>query len=127
MGGGDGVGGGDEVLTLLRAIRAGRVPLRVLDIRWNEMGGDACEALLAAATPTCLVEHMPQRLRCGATLNAHTNWVETLQHDDDYMYSGSQDMSIRKWRRSDLHCAATLRGQGRGDAASDVQRGLGQH
>ena len=36
--------------------------------------------------------------------------VETLQHDDDYMYSGSQDMSIRKWRRSDLHCAATLRG-----------------
>ena len=33
---------------------------------------------------------MPQRLRCGVTLNAHTNWVETLQHDDEYMYSGSQ-------------------------------------
>ena len=41
------------------------------------MGSDACEALLAAATPLCVVEHMPQRLRCGATLNAHTNWVET--------------------------------------------------
>ena len=40
--------------------------------------------------------------------------VETLQHDDDYMYSGSQDMSIRKWRRSDLHCAATLRGHEKG-------------
>ena len=40
--------------------------------------------------------------------------METLQHDDDYMYSGSQDMSIRKWRRSDLHCAATLRGHEKG-------------
>ncbi len=27
---------------------------------------------------------------CGATLNAHTNWGETLQHDEKYMYSGSQ-------------------------------------
>ena len=36
------------------------------------------------------MEHMPQRLRCGATLNAHGNWVETLQHDENYMYSGSQ-------------------------------------
>ena len=33
-------------------------------------------------TGACTVEHMPQRLRCGATLNAHTNWVETLQHDE---------------------------------------------
>ena len=54
---------------------------------------------------------MPQRLRCGATLNAHSNWVETLQHDDTYMYSGSQDQSIRKWRRSDLQCEA-VRGAG---------------
>ena len=59
--------------------------------------------LRAAATPACHVEHMPQRLRCGATLNAHGNWVETLQHDGNYMYSGSQDQTIRKWRRSDLH------------------------
>mgnify|MGYP002042593002 CR=1 FL=1 len=67
-----------------------------------------------SATPTCNVEHLPQRLRCGATLNAHTNWVETLQHDNEYMYSGSQDMSIRKWRRSDLHCEAVLKGHEKG-------------
>ena len=57
---------------------------------------------------------MPQRLRCGATLNAHTNWVETLQHDSENMYSGSQDQTIRKWRRSDLHCEAVLKGHEKG-------------
>ena len=81
---------------------------------WRRLGLDAVEALLAAATDACTVEHLPQRLRCGATLNAHTNWVETLQHDDEYMYSGSQDMTIRKWRRSDLHCEAVLKGHEKG-------------
>ena len=57
---------------------------------------------------------MPQRLRCSATLNAHGNWVETLQHDENYMYSGSQDMTIRKWRRSDLSCETVLRGHEKG-------------
>jgi len=85
-------------------------PLEMLDMRWNEMGSDAIEALLAAATDACTVEHMPQRLRCGATLNAHTNWGETLLHDEKYMYSGSQDQTIRKWRRSDLRCEAVLKG-----------------
>jgi hypothetical protein len=89
-------------------------PLDMLDMRWNEMGSDAIEALLAAATDACTVEHMPQRLRCGATLNAHTNWVETLQHDEKYMYSGSQDQTIRKWRRSDLRCEAVLKGHEKG-------------
>ena len=94
--------------------RRGNKPLSMIDMRWNEMGSDAVEALLAAATPSCTVEHLPQRLRCGATLNAHTNWVETLQHDDQYMYSGSQDQTIRKWRRSDLHCEAVLKGHEKG-------------
>lgn len=30
------------------------------------------------------------------------------------MYSGSQDMSIRKWRRSDLQCEAVLKGHEKG-------------
>jgi WD40 repeat protein len=51
---------------------------------------------------------------CGATLNAHTNWGETLQHDEKYMYSGSQDQTIRKWRRSDLRCEAVLKGHEKG-------------
>ena len=58
--------------------------------------------------------YLQQLLRCGATLNAHTNWVETLQHDGNYMYSGSQDMTIRKWRRSALQCATVLRGHEKG-------------
>ncbi|KOO35259.1 hypothetical protein Ctob_015768 [Chrysochromulina tobinii] len=96
-------------------------PLDMLDMRWNEMGSDAIEALLAAATDACTVEHMPQRLRCGATLNAHTNWGETLLHDEKYMYSGSQDQTIRKWRRSDLRCEAVLKGHEMGVGPGEDQ------
>ena len=106
--------GNKDAHKLADALKLRSKPLAMLDMRWNEMGSDAVEALLAAATPTCNVEHLPQRLRCGATLNAHTNWVETLQHDNEYMYSGSQDMTIRKWRRSDLHCEAVLKGHEKG-------------
>jgi hypothetical protein len=106
--------GNRDTLKLADALRQRTTPLECVDMRWNEMGSDATEALLAAATDACRVEHMPQRLRCGATLNAHTNWVETLQHDEMYMYSGSQDQTIRKWRRSDLHCEAVLKGHEKG-------------
>ena len=106
--------GNKDAHKLAAALAKRSKPLAMLDMRWNEMGSDAVEALLTAATPTCNVEHLPQRLRCGATLNAHTNWVETLQHDDTYMYSGSQDQTIRKWRRSDLHCEAVLKGHEKG-------------
>ena len=99
--------GNKDAHKLAASLRQRSEPLTSLDMRWNEMGSDAVEALLEAATDACEVEHMPQRLRCGATLNAHSNWVETLQHDDKYMYSGSQDQSIRRWRRSDLHCGAS--------------------
>ena len=106
--------GNRDTLKLADALKRREVPLAVVDMRWNEMGSSETEALIEAATPACTVEHMPQRLRCGATLNAHTNWVETLQHDDEYMYSGSQDQTIRKWRRSDLHCEAVLKGHEKG-------------
>ncbi len=106
--------GNKDTLKLASALAEMRSPLRILDMRWNEMGKEACAALLSAATTSCHVEHMPQRLRCGATLNAHGNWVETLQHDENYMYSGSQDMTIRKWRRSDLSCETVLRGHEKG-------------
>eukprot|EP00965_Chrysotila_dentata_P060101 1993448-Pleurochrysis_carterae.AAC.2 len=106
--------GNKDTLKLASALASREVPLRALDMRWNEMGSEACDALLSAATVACEVEHLPQRLRCGATLNAHANWVETLQHDERYMYSGSQDMTIRKWRRSDLQCEAVLKGHEKG-------------
>ena len=106
--------GNQDTHKLAAALRRRKAPLESLDMRWNEMGSDAVEALLDAAGKDCAVEHMPQRLRCGATLNAHSNWVETLQHDQSYMYSGSQDMCIRKWRRSDLHCEAVLKGHEKG-------------
>ena len=37
-----------------------------------------------------------------------------MQHDKEFMYSGSQDQTIRKWRRSDLHCEAVLKGHEKG-------------
>ena len=43
-----------------------------------------------------------------------TDPVEPLQHDGMYMYSGSQDMTTRRWRRSDLHCVAVLKGHEKG-------------
>ena len=62
--------GNKDAHKLAAALTKRARPLAMLDMRWNEMGSDAVEALLAAATPTCNVEHLPQRLRCGATLNA---------------------------------------------------------
>jgi hypothetical protein len=72
-------------------------PLDMLDMRWNEMGSDAIEAMLAAATDACTVEHMPQRLRCGATLNAHTNWGETLHYH-------SSSLRAPRYHSGDARC-----------------------
>ena len=48
--------------------------------------------------------------------NAHSNKITSVDFSPDgkTIVSGSQDQTIRKWRRSDLHCEAVLKGHEQG-------------
>ena len=49
----------------------------MLDLRWNELGEEVNDVLHASAASQCCIE--PQRLRCEATLQGHTDGVLGLE------------------------------------------------
>ncbi|KNC48676.1 atypical/Alpha/MHCK protein kinase [Thecamonas trahens ATCC 50062] len=52
----------------------------------------------------------PTRLECARTLKGHTSGVTALCVGSAYLYSGSQDTTIRVWSLETFECLAVLQG-----------------